>query len=196
MLQVNIEKILPVTEARDSFNKIVDEVEGTDEMYVLTKNGKPAAVVVGVNHLEKLTGENHDAVLAKVSESGSDNLFSDDGATENKENPFETGAGFADTEAPLQQGVNEPVATEAGTTEVAVENPFATTGEEAPDIQKESEDLFFNDTAAKSETEEVAVEDASAQNNPFAVNANQEDVGQNNTAQDDQVDGAGPVLPT
>ncbi len=59
MLQVNIEKIIPVTEARDMFNKIVDEVEGTDELYVLTKNGKPCAVVVGVNHLEKLTGESH-----------------------------------------------------------------------------------------------------------------------------------------
>lgn len=57
MLEVDIDKILPVTEARDSFNKIVDEVEGTDHMYVLTKNGKPAAVVVGVNHLEKLTGK-------------------------------------------------------------------------------------------------------------------------------------------
>ena len=56
MLDVDIDKILPLTEARDNFNKIVDDVEGTDQMYVLTKNGKPAAVVVGVNHLEKLTG--------------------------------------------------------------------------------------------------------------------------------------------
>ena len=57
MLDVDIDKILPLTEARDNFNKIVDDVEGTDQMYVLTKNGKPAAVVVGVNHLEKLTGK-------------------------------------------------------------------------------------------------------------------------------------------
>jgi prevent-host-death family protein len=46
------------------FNKIVDEVEGTDELYVLTKNGKPAAVVVGVNHLEKLTGESNISVTS------------------------------------------------------------------------------------------------------------------------------------
>lgn len=65
-MQVDIEKIIPVTEARDSFNKIVDEVEGSDELYVLTKNGKPAAVVVGVNHLEKLTGESEMEVMAKV----------------------------------------------------------------------------------------------------------------------------------
>ena len=60
MLQVDVDKIIPVTEARDSFNKIIDEVDNTDQMYVLTRNGTPAAVVVGVNHLEKLTG---DAVL-------------------------------------------------------------------------------------------------------------------------------------
>lgn len=66
MLQVNIEKIIPVTEARDMFNKIIDDVEGTDELWVLTKNGRPVAVVVGVNHLEKLTGESHSDVIAKI----------------------------------------------------------------------------------------------------------------------------------
>lgn len=65
-MQVNIEKILPVTEARDRFNQIVDEVEGTDELYVMTKNGKPSAVIVGVNHLEKLTGETQENVIAKI----------------------------------------------------------------------------------------------------------------------------------
>lgn len=66
MLEVDIDKILPVTEARDSFNKIVDEVEGSDHMYVLTKNGKPAAVVVGVNHLEKLTGKTNEELTSIV----------------------------------------------------------------------------------------------------------------------------------
>lgn len=66
VLEVDIDKILPVTEARDSFNKIVDEVEGTDHMYVLTKNGKPAAVVVGVNHLEKLTGKSTNELTSMV----------------------------------------------------------------------------------------------------------------------------------
>ncbi len=68
MLSVDIEKIIPVTEARDMFNKIVDEVEGTEEMYVLTKNGKPAAVIVGVNHLEKLTGSEGAEVMAKIAD--------------------------------------------------------------------------------------------------------------------------------
>ena len=63
MLEVQIENIIPVTEARDKFNQIVDAVEGTEELYVLTKNGKPAAIVVGIHHLEKLTGESHTAVF-------------------------------------------------------------------------------------------------------------------------------------
>jgi len=63
MLEVQIENIIPVTEARDRFNQIVDAVEGTEELYVLTKNGKPAAIVVGIHHLEKLTGEAHTAVF-------------------------------------------------------------------------------------------------------------------------------------
>ncbi|MDO9593079.1 MAG: type II toxin-antitoxin system Phd/YefM family antitoxin [Erysipelotrichaceae bacterium] len=66
MLEVDIDKILPVTEARDNFNKIIDEVGGTDHMYVLTKNGKPSAVVVGVNHLEKLTGKSADELTSMV----------------------------------------------------------------------------------------------------------------------------------
>jgi len=66
MLEVDIDKILPVTEARDSFNKIIDDVEGTDHLYVLTKNGKPSAVVVGVNHLEKLTGKSADELTSMV----------------------------------------------------------------------------------------------------------------------------------
>ncbi|MEI7792475.1 MAG: type II toxin-antitoxin system Phd/YefM family antitoxin [Candidatus Berkelbacteria bacterium] len=56
MLEVDIEKIIPVTDARDSLNQIIETVEGTDALYVITKNGKPSAIIVGVHHLEKLTG--------------------------------------------------------------------------------------------------------------------------------------------
>ena len=67
-MQVDIDRIIPVTEARDKFNKIIDEVEGSDNIYVFTKNGKPASVMVGVNHLEKLTGETHGDIEAKMAE--------------------------------------------------------------------------------------------------------------------------------
>jgi prevent-host-death family protein len=56
MLKVDIDKIIPLTDARNDLNRIADEVNGSNTLYVLTKNGTPIAVVVGVNHLEKLTG--------------------------------------------------------------------------------------------------------------------------------------------
>lgn len=83
MLQVNVDKILPVTEARDKFNQLVDGVEGTDDLYVLTKNGKPAAVVVGVNHLEKLTGEQN---IQSIAAGATVSQFSDD-SDQNDDSP-------------------------------------------------------------------------------------------------------------
>lgn len=86
MLSVDIEKIIPVTEARDMFNKIIDEVEGSDDLYVLTKNGKPSAVVVGINHLEKLTGETDTEVMAKVDQAGPKEAADDDFSTSDQFN--------------------------------------------------------------------------------------------------------------
>lgn len=65
MLEVKVENIIPVTEARDKFNQLIDGVEGSDDLYVMTKNGKPSAILVGVHHLEKLTGDNHEDLAGK-----------------------------------------------------------------------------------------------------------------------------------
>ncbi|HLC43592.1 MAG TPA: type II toxin-antitoxin system prevent-host-death family antitoxin [Patescibacteria group bacterium] len=82
MLDVNIEKILPVTEVRDSLNKIIDEVESTDELYVVTKNGKPSAIIVGVHHLEKLTGIDHKELIPATDLGGEKTDTSIDGPTD------------------------------------------------------------------------------------------------------------------
>lgn len=74
MLEVQIENIIPVTEARDKFNQLVDGVESSDNMYVMTKNGKPTAVLVGVHHLEKLTGESHEDLFGNNSKETEDTL--------------------------------------------------------------------------------------------------------------------------
>jgi len=63
MLDVDVEKILPITEVRDSLNKIIDAVADSEDLYVVTKNGKPAAIIVGVHHLEKLTGIDHKLII-------------------------------------------------------------------------------------------------------------------------------------
>lgn len=109
MLEVNIEKIVPVTEARDMFNKIVDDVEGTDELYVLTKNGKPAAVVVGVNHLEKLTGQSHSDASSKIEEASGAAIASiaADPVAEESETVF---ASADDAQLPAAAEMSAPVA--------------------------------------------------------------------------------------
>lgn len=63
MLEVNIDKIIPVTDARDKLNEIIGAAEGSDDLYVITKNGKPSAIIVGVHHLEKLTGMTHEELM-------------------------------------------------------------------------------------------------------------------------------------
>lgn len=54
MLQVPIDKILPVTEARANISKLVDDVEKGD-IYVLTRGGKPAVCLVSIEYIKKLT---------------------------------------------------------------------------------------------------------------------------------------------
>src|SRR3989344_2899363 len=90
MLDVNIEKILPVTEVRDSLNKIIDEVESTDELYVVTKNGKPSAIVVGVHHLEKLTGIDHKELMPAIDLGGEKTNKNLDGSIDSLATPAQT----------------------------------------------------------------------------------------------------------
>lgn len=94
MLEVKVENILPVTEARDSFNQLIDKVEGSDEMFVMTKNGKPIAILVGVHHLEKLTGENHEELF---------------GASEKA--PVDSSNEAAKTDSTIDEPITEPIAT-------------------------------------------------------------------------------------
>jgi prevent-host-death family protein len=55
-LEFSIDKIMSVTDARNNFNKIVEEVEKDPQgRYLLTKGGNPSVVVVNVDYLEKLT---------------------------------------------------------------------------------------------------------------------------------------------
>jgi prevent-host-death family protein len=57
-LEFPIDKIMSVTDARNNFNKIVEEVEKDPEgKYLLTKGGNPSVVIINADHLEKLIGE-------------------------------------------------------------------------------------------------------------------------------------------
>lgn len=68
MINVPIDKIVPLTTARDTLSKIVAEVETNTPMYVLTKGGKPSVAVVNIDYLEKalngqlVTGTTDDSI--------------------------------------------------------------------------------------------------------------------------------------
>jgi len=48
----NTEKIIPATEARKNFFKIIADVQNPDTYYVLTVDGKPEAVLMSFNEHE------------------------------------------------------------------------------------------------------------------------------------------------
>lgn len=45
-------KTLPLSEAKTQLSSLVDEVSGRDEEIVITKNGRPAAVLVSADEYE------------------------------------------------------------------------------------------------------------------------------------------------
>ena len=131
MLEVKIDNILPVTEARDSFNQLVDKVESSDEMFVLTKNGKPVSILVGVQHLEKLTGTSHEDLTKEIDETSPIASSPEDMATPTPEPAFapapaleetpETTTEVPVTDAPAQ--ATEPV--DNSTTQNYQDNAFS-----------------------------------------------------------------------
>jgi hypothetical protein len=57
-LEFPLDKIKSVTEARNSFNSIVEKIENDPQgKFLLTKGGKPSVVLVNAEYLEKLIGE-------------------------------------------------------------------------------------------------------------------------------------------
>ena len=137
MLEVKIEKILPVTEARDSFNKLIDEVEGTDELYVLTKNGKPAAVLVGVHHLEKLTGTSQEELMDQTN----------------------TAAPNDDNAAPISTTTNPTDGMTASDASATQDTPIVNSTTPAPEITL---DQATTDSLSEKEPEKPASEEASS----------------------------------
>ena len=72
-----MEKTLSLSEAKAKLNSLVDEVVAKDHEFVLTKNGKPVAVLMSADHYEgwKETKEiQSDPKLMKAIKKGIDNL--------------------------------------------------------------------------------------------------------------------------
>ena len=52
--RILVMQTLPLAAVKASLSSIVDQVEGTHERVMITRNGRPAAVVVSVDDLESL----------------------------------------------------------------------------------------------------------------------------------------------
>jgi antitoxin YefM len=53
-MEVKIMKVLSVSEAKMKLSGLIDTVNATDEEIVITKNGRPAAVLVSPDEFESL----------------------------------------------------------------------------------------------------------------------------------------------
>lgn len=54
MLNVNVNNIIPVSKARANLDDVMNKVNGTDEIVVLTKSGQPKAAMVDPDLLGQL----------------------------------------------------------------------------------------------------------------------------------------------
>ena len=60
MLSVQIDKIIPLDEAKEDFEKIVEAISqegGGNNLYILTRDGKPAIAIVNIKYLSDITGD-------------------------------------------------------------------------------------------------------------------------------------------
>ena len=57
VFKVPIDKIVPVTNARAKIASLVSEVQRTKSLYVLTRGGKPAAILASIDFISEKTAD-------------------------------------------------------------------------------------------------------------------------------------------
>lgn len=56
MIHADLDKILPEDDALEKISSIIEEVEANQELFIITKSGRPAAAIINIDYLEELTG--------------------------------------------------------------------------------------------------------------------------------------------
>lgn len=56
MIHADLDKILPEDDALEKISSIIEEVEQKQELFIITKSGRPAAAIINIDYLEELTG--------------------------------------------------------------------------------------------------------------------------------------------
>lgn len=56
MIHADLDKILPEADALEKITSIIEEVETNQELFIITKSGRPACAIINIDYLEELTG--------------------------------------------------------------------------------------------------------------------------------------------
>lgn len=141
MINVPIDKIIPLTTARDTLSKIVAEVETSTPMYVLTKGGKPSVAVVNIDYLEKalngqLMTETVDDSLANqdVSPGQATETLSDAQDQQSMENALESPETPSTESLPEPPPIDEPSQASAETPAPSTPPPSTPSTQPQPNI--------------------------------------------------------------
>lgn len=70
MIQVPLDKIIPMEEALIDISKIMDNVKAQKSLYVVTKDGKPHSAIIDIDMLEHLPEMNHQGETKPLNEIG------------------------------------------------------------------------------------------------------------------------------
>lgn len=74
MFEVPIDKIMPVTIARAKISSLVRDVQNTKSLFVLTRGGKPAAILASIDYIKNINTNNTQIKTAVKDNEGKLNL--------------------------------------------------------------------------------------------------------------------------
>lgn len=149
MIEVPIDRIIPVNEARSQFDRIMEDIQ-TDSLYVvISKEGKPSAAIINIDYLEKVTGDTRPKMVGV------------EGPKE-KRGPESVTEEAQTTPEPKEEESKTETPTPSETEETPIEEMPITSAPSAPkaELDKEDKEVQPSETASDIDNPNQAVIDA------------------------------------
>lgn len=105
MIQVPLDKIIPMEEAIIDISKIIDDVKAQKSLYVITKDGKPHSAIIDIDMLEHLPELDHQGETKPIHEIGQNESY--EGIKIEKEEPSPTSQGSSTPGPQVNPTLNE-----------------------------------------------------------------------------------------
>lgn len=106
MIQVPIDKIIPLEEASTDLKTLVEITRKEKTLYILTRNGKPCAAIIDIDYLEHLPELEHEGETKAIHEIGKEKA-SKDKTEEEVQQPTEPQTLPPNQEAPQDSDADE-----------------------------------------------------------------------------------------